>query len=664
MTHVLTPSERWGQFPLFRLLMFLDATGMQSFDAAVEVDPDSGCFLRPQHLISSSLHSSIGCSEKKMSEDTTTTALGSILQCVAAAFRENLFYLCCADHKSVSDGEEEARSFLCAFSVATNDPEKEIKEEAGSPIICAEDGLLFENPTSVACIEEVLDSHLTLLQRLRLLQLFCGTSTTPQTTKRKGKKKSTVQQAQEEVETLASSTPSNKTKVESQNDEKELAISLTREDSLTDGSDSGACHDRLHHSDVQLVAHSAVLSTTSSANFSFSCCRSPSNALVEQLLIDGLDRWLRAPLCVDRSLSLDAMEDVTGHYTPSSESFISSPSPLQRMVLACGGVLSPEVVLPLLATQEGVSILIEFVLDVLFPLPLSLEEVEEMHRQQSSCSKAAPQKTKTNREALNGEKEAIKKGDADSTTSSSLSPSLVDWLRLTYHTNREVEDRMPKHAVKKKEESESVTARGTVGTTKKREEAKEEVCVSEADESIIFLRSGGSEKSSSETDASVETMTDLSPERMTTKKRRKTEGNTSSFLEAVAKDDKGLDGWTPPDDGEVYLTSAMIDSFMREHPEKLPRSVVVEKRRKISDPQLTQRELENHYTAAELRCILKDLIREREDSNEWGSPLSDAMNELSVKEWDRIKKATKKVEFVHFLIRLYKRKAKKDTLSK
>ncbi|CCW59694.1 unnamed protein product [Phytomonas sp. EM1] len=68
----------------------------------------------------------------------------------------------------------------------------------------------------------------------------------------------------------------------------------------------------------------------------------------------------------------------------------------------------------------------------------------------------------------------------------------------------------------------------------------------------------------------------------------------------------GLCGWNP-DDGEVYLSESNLEQFMRDKPSLVPREILVKIRKPWQDPTITTFELENHYTVAELRAIVKKL---------------------------------------------------------
>ncbi|KAG5490363.1 hypothetical protein JKF63_00483 [Porcisia hertigi] len=71
---------------------------------------------------------------------------------------------------------------------------------------------------------------------------------------------------------------------------------------------------------------------------------------------------------------------------------------------------------------------------------------------------------------------------------------------------------------------------------------------------------------------------------------------------AVANNSLG--SWHPVD-GEEVLTAENIDRYLRECPQRIPKSILREKRKRISDASITEFELEHHYTAAELKKLVK-----------------------------------------------------------
>ncbi|KAG8348588.1 hypothetical protein TRVL_00596 [Trypanosoma vivax] len=61
------------------------------------------------------------------------------------------------------------------------------------------------------------------------------------------------------------------------------------------------------------------------------------------------------------------------------------------------------------------------------------------------------------------------------------------------------------------------------------------------------------------------------------------------------------------EDGEMLLTEANLNAFMRERPSAVPKVVLREVRRPLNDPAITEFELQNHYLASELVKYVKDI---------------------------------------------------------
>lgn len=661
------PSERWGHHPLFRLLIFLDTTGIQPFDASVEVDEESGVFLRPAHLLFSSSLSPAETSSATatLKGGVATTKFGEILQCVVAAFRENLFQLNSSRNESDDrevEKKEMARAILCALGVSDTGKE-EGSSSSSFPSPASKQKSIFEFPASVSSMQEALDTHLSDAQRLHLIHLFCeGTANETKKISEKCTNRQKVEKRKEELVDAISPVSDTDRKGRSEEEvakvfmktnscaarkrdlvpQKEISPSVMRAEEDTCG--------------AEVLADLTPLSGLASQ---FCCHQSPSRCLVEQLLIDGLDKWLRSSLSVVEPPS---------SLSPPVES--SLPPPLQRMVLACGGVLSPEVVLPLLSKKEGVSLLIEFLVNILFPLPITTEEMKEWDPTPSSPRRGRKGTNTSNKPLSPSDREEEKRADvACSSTTSFSNPTLIDWLLLAYHTNREEGEEsgsQKEKGIKGEEGRKEEWKRTATGRSWKGEKAKSQYVKDENQEEITVVSSSEESKESNlEMDENPEMLEIRSTGRATPIKKRKID-TSNDIVQRVAKSDSlGLQGWTPPEDGDLYITSEMIGTFMNEHPEKLPRRLILEKRKKISDPHLTKWEIENHYTASELKSIIKELVREKEtqESHPISSPLN-SIQALPSKDWERVRKSTRKVEFIEFLMRLYKRETEVDISSK
>lgn len=715
MTHKALPSERWGHLPLFRLLIFLDTTGIQSFDAAVEIDEEHGSFLRSHHLLFSPPLDPTSSSPNEKTGEPPSSPLAEILHCVSISFRENLRNFLHETAPEVAlkkeEGEEQSMGTemevldICRALdiVIDNDAKEEVAKEnredvgeseevgSSSPSYELKGKTIFEYPSSLTFLEDALDGRLTLVQRLELMNLFCGppplpsssstslceTIRTKRSKKRAGKTEKKVEDLGDGTEMIQS--PVSRTEERERvlkNRVSELHVLPSAPSDVRSNAVGALTLNEPPRSNIQCSVKGIPCTTGLSidAPSRFCCHHSPSSCLVEQLIIDGLDRWLRSSLSMSGGCDpppSSSLQTCSAEQSPSfssSESFLFS-SPLQRMVLACGGVLSPDIVLPLLSTTEGVCWLIEFLLDILFPLPLTPEEVEELCQRGASHTKAkrnAQKKTKGN--GSEGRKEekgveveyCVEVGSSTSLSfSSSSSIPLRDWLLLAYHTNREVSDAKNSNAT-----HNSNNRKEWKKGRAEEEDAPTHVLKDDCDDIILVPSSEESDRSSAEQDEKGEVMQVSALSSSDNIKKRRIERSDSTLSKNAKKDSQSLSGWSPPDDGDVYVTSETIDAFMHEHPEKLPRHVVMEKRRKVADPKLTRWELDNHYTAVELRNIIKDLLREQEVSESSPYPSSqNVVQVLSAKDWERVKKFTKKVEFIDFLMGFYTRenRRKNDT---
>lgn len=242
-----------------------------------------------------------------------------------------------------------------------------------------------------------------------------------------------------------------------------------------------------------------------------------STPFVEQLLIDGLDEWMRT--------------------CPVEE--------VRRMILACG--VQPVVLESAFEqqpTQRGPGergtadrepsalpdALVDFVVDVIFPVS-------------PAAASASPSATATQ------------------STVSTSGDSLQDWLLLSYEKNREVIE---------------------VGEDEEEEES--------------MVDDGGSDGES--TDASGS-----SPRKLPRAER----GPHLSQRNGVEDELDSLGAWQPAE-GEEVLTADNIDRYLKECPQRIPKEILREKRKPITDAAITAFELENHYTAAELRKLVKDEV--------------------------------------------------------
>ncbi|GET90483.1 hypothetical protein, conserved [Leishmania tarentolae] len=74
-----------------------------------------------------------------------------------------------------------------------------------------------------------------------------------------------------------------------------------------------------------------------------------------------------------------------------------------------------------------------------------------------------------------------------------------------------------------------------------------------------------------------------------------------------ANDRDSLGTWEPTD-GEEVLTAGNIDRYLLECPQRIPKEILREKRKPISDASITEFELNHHYTATELKKLVKESL--------------------------------------------------------
>ncbi|KAK7200291.1 hypothetical protein NESM_000081900 [Novymonas esmeraldas] len=267
------------------------------------------------------------------------------------------------------------------------------------------------------------------------------------------------------------------------------------------------------------------------------CCRCcTASPFAEQLLIDGLDEWLRR--------------------CPVTE--------VRRMILACG--VQPAVCASAFAAQSQAQAprthpgglpdaLVDFVVDVVFPLPSSAGE----------------------------------------SASASVVEGLQDWLLLSYEKNREA----------------------------------------------VQIDEDGADSESAEEDRSSSSSSSDGP----AAKRGRLEG-VSPSPDGTAGN---LGAWAPAD-GEEVLTAENIERYMRECPQRIPREVLRQARKRISDATITEFELEHHYTAAELKKLVKDDVGGR-SASEATELLQCAVTAEQVEQAARL---TRKAQFIAWVLSLHR----------
>lgn len=132
-----------------------------------------------------------------------------------------------------------------------------------------------------------------------------------------------------------------------------------------------------------------------------------------------------------------------------------------------------------------------------------------------------------------------------------------------------------------------------------------------------------------------------------------TGGGASSNLED-ADNATALQGCESAD-GEVILTANNIEHYMRTQPQIIPRDILREKRKHWSDATITDFELQHHYTAAELRAVVKDLAALRSaaraaDSVVWHcTGGTDVTYSVSPKVLEKAARATRKADYLQVI---------------
>ncbi|KPA80577.1 hypothetical protein ABB37_04777 [Leptomonas pyrrhocoris] len=287
---------------------------------------------------------------------------------------------------------------------------------------------------------------------------------------------------------------------------------------------------------------------------------------VEQMLIDGLDEWMRScPVDEVRRVILACGVQPTvlsfafeQQQQPQKQSSAAEKAPF---------VFSSERANTLLPDS-----LVDFVVDVVFPV--------------STVSTSPSSSTA---------------GTQSTTATSTPGEGLQDWLLLSYEKNHETIE---------------------VG---EEEEEEEDVNSNDSD-------AGGGDRPRKVPHAEGGRRPQASP---------KDDGETNS-----------LGAWQPQD-GEEVLTADNIDRYLKEYPQRIPKEILRAKRKLITDPAITAFELENHYTAAELRKLIKEEVGSMtavEATVLMGCPISEAQVVQAAG-------ATRKAQFVEWVLAAHQGRA-------
>ncbi|CAJ1029789.1 hypothetical protein, conserved [Leishmania lindenbergi] len=116
-----------------------------------------------------------------------------------------------------------------------------------------------------------------------------------------------------------------------------------------------------------------------------------------------------------------------------------------------------------------------------------------------------------------------------------------------------------------------------------------------------------------------------------------------------AGDRDGLGSWEPID-GEEVLTAENIDRYLLECPQRIPKEILRAKRKRISDAGITAFELEHHYTAAELKKLVKEglgTMTASEATDFMGLPVTEAQVQQAAR-------LTRKAQLVEWILTLHK----------
>lgn len=516
---------------LFRLLAFLDNTGTQSFVLNKEVGED-GRFLRPDEVFAES------------------TAIAALLNASLRALRANV-------HRLFSDAEEQ-QALLGAIGTgvvgqqqATSTPD--LTARASGPSTHSS----YANTDAVE-VEHPQDSEKE--------GLSCDTSNDAPT------RTQASLSSQLPIDTTWSYLVCHPVSL--------LHYAEQVEDELP-------VHLLLRLREVLGVIPSASLDKTekgvAAAATTFS-----TTPFAEQMLIDGLDEWLRS--------------------CPVDE--------VKRIVLACG--VQPAVLASAFEQQQRV------------------EEEAEQHQQEFS-GKATPVFSSTSAKKSPELPDSLVDFVVDvvfpvSSMSPCFSPSstvatqstisttaegLQDWLLLSYGKNHET--------IEIGEEEEDEEGRDGGDSNSEAEHASNGAGADGGDESGY-------------------------PRKMPRSEGDRQRGSQKTVEEEEERD--GLGTWQP-EEGEEVLTADNIDRYLRECPQRIPREVLRETRKPISDAAITAFELEHHYTAAELRRFVKDEVGSmsvQEASATMGCPVSESQIAQAAR-------ATRKAQLVEWVLAVHRTQA-------
>lgn len=128
------------------------------------------------------------------------------------------------------------------------------------------------------------------------------------------------------------------------------------------------------------------------------------------------------------------------------------------------------------------------------------------------------------------------------------------------------------------------------------------------------------------------------------RKRTRTDDTCPS---AVDHDARG--SWEPTE-GEEVLTAENIDRYMLECPQRIPKQILREKRKHISDASITKFELDHHYTAAELKKLVKKglgAMTASEATDFMKCPVTEAQVQQAAR-------MTRKAQFVAWILSVHK----------
>ncbi|KAG5473568.1 hypothetical protein LSCM4_03637 [Leishmania orientalis] len=133
-----------------------------------------------------------------------------------------------------------------------------------------------------------------------------------------------------------------------------------------------------------------------------------------------------------------------------------------------------------------------------------------------------------------------------------------------------------------------------------------------------------------------------------TNSQRERKRHRADIARPAADRGDSLGSWEP-EDGEEVLTAENIDRYLLECPNRIPKEILREKRKRISDASITEFELERHFTAAELKQLVKERLGAM-TASEATEFMKCPVTEAQVQQAARL---TRKAQFVAWILSLH-----------